>query len=72
MNEFKIDYKKLFFIALGVIALMLFISVDSCSVLAMPLVAGIAGGKHVINEPLTVTRSKEASPDLLVNEIDLI
>ena len=70
MNEFKIDYKKLFFIALGVIALMLFISVDSCSVLAMPLVAGIAGGKHVINEPLTVTRSKEASPDLLVNEID--
>lgn len=70
MNEFKIDYKKLFFIAIGVIALLLLISVDSCSVLAMPLVAGIAGGKHVINEPLTVTRSKEASPDLLVNEID--
>lgn len=43
MNELKIDYKKLFFIALGVIALMLFISVDSCSVLAMPLVAGVAG-----------------------------
>ena len=34
------------------------------------MVAGVAGGKHVINEPLTVALTNVESPDLLVNEID--
>lgn len=38
--------------------------------LAMSVVAGVAGGKHVINEPLTVALTNVESPDLLVNEID--
>ena len=38
--------------------------------LAMGVVAGVAGGKHVGGEPLTLELSREASPDLLRNEID--
>lgn len=38
--------------------------------LAMSVVAGVAGGKHVSGEPLTLEISREASPDLLRNEID--
>lgn len=38
--------------------------------LAMSVVAGVAGGKHIVNEPLTVALTNVESPDLLVNEID--
>lgn len=38
--------------------------------LAMGIVAGTAGGKHVAGEPLTVAITNAESPDLLVNEID--
>jgi len=34
------------------------------------VIGGIAGGKHVTGEPLTTDRSTEASPSLLLNEID--
>ena len=34
------------------------------------IVAGVAGGQHITGEPLTTDRSREASPDLLLNEID--
>ncbi len=34
------------------------------------IVAGVAGGQHVTDEPLTTDRTREASPDLLLNEID--
>lgn len=39
-------------------------------VTAMGVVAGVAGGKHVGGEPLTLGNSREASPDLLRSEID--
>ncbi len=38
--------------------------------LAMSVVAGVAGGKHVAGEPLTTAITNAESPDLLVNEID--
>ena len=34
------------------------------------VIAGVAGGKHVVDEPLTTDRTREAAPDLLLNEID--
>lgn len=34
------------------------------------IIAGVAGGKHVTGEPLTTDVTREASPDLLLNEID--
>ena len=34
------------------------------------LVAGVDGGKHVVDGPLTTDLSREGSPDLLLNEID--
>ena len=40
------------------------------AVMAMGVIAGAAGGKHVSGEPLTLELSREASPDLLRNEID--
>lgn len=39
-------------------------------VMAMGVVAGVAGGKHIEGEPLTLQLSRAASPDLLRNEID--
>lgn len=34
------------------------------------VIGGVAGGKHVVDEPLTTDLSRETSPDLLLNEID--
>lgn len=34
------------------------------------LIAGTAGGQHVVNGPLTTSLTKDGSPDLLRNEID--
>lgn len=38
--------------------------------LAMTVVAGTAGGKHIVDEPLTTAITNAESPDLLLNEID--
>ena len=53
----------------------LFLLLVSCqthgqSTLAFALVAGVAGGKHVVDGPLTTDVAREGSPDLLLNEID--
>ena len=34
------------------------------------IIAGVADGKHVTGEPITTDVTREASPDLLLNEID--
>ncbi len=34
------------------------------------VIAGTAGGNHVTDGPLTVSAVREASPELLLNEID--
>lgn len=58
-------------VGLAAIAALLWM-MDDCSgaLLAMPVIAGVAGGKHVVEEPLTLAVTKQASPDLIVNEID--
>ena len=58
-------------VGLAAIAALLWMG-DDCSgaLLAMPVIAGVAGGKHVVEEPLTLAVTKQASPDLIVNEID--
>lgn len=45
-------------------------SMESDYVMAMGVVAGVAGGSHIGSEPLTLANSRSASPDLLRNEID--
>lgn len=40
------------------------------SVLAAAIIPGVAGGNHVTGEPLTTDLAREASPSLLLNEID--
>ncbi|MCQ2289244.1 MAG: DUF5309 family protein [Muribaculaceae bacterium] len=40
------------------------------AVLAATIVPGVAGGKHVVDGPLTTELSREASPSLLLNEVD--
>ena len=40
------------------------------SVLAAGIVPGVAGGQHVTDEPLTTDLTREASPSLLLNDID--
>lgn len=56
--------------AAGCLTLMATASGESDAVLAMAMVAGVAGGKHVVGEPLTVAIANAETPDLLVNEID--
>lgn len=53
----------------------LYLLLDGCVnggeyAMAMGVVVGAAGGKHIGGEPLTLGNSKEASPELLRNEVD--
>ena len=61
-------------VLLLVVLFLLFISCtagDGGAQLAMAtLVTGVAGGKHVVDGPLTTDVTREAAPDLLLNEID--
>ncbi len=63
---------KLILIMLFTFALLLI----SCSesngqtTLAMALIAGVAGGKHVVDGPLSTDVAREGAPELLLNEID--
>lgn len=40
------------------------------SVIAATVIPGVAGGSHITGEPLTTDLAREASPSLLLNEID--
>ena len=55
-------------------AVLFFLFLSDCSgegvALAMAAVTGVAGGRHVVAEPLTTDLTRELSPDLLLNEID--
>lgn len=52
-------------------ALIAIFAASSCeAITAMAIVAGTAGGQHVVNEPLTLESTAEAAPGLLRNEID--
>ena len=69
----KSDLMKV--VAVAAFMWVMFMLLDGCCSggeygLAMGVVAGVAGGKHVGGEPLTLELSREASPDLLRNEID--
>lgn len=43
---------------------------NSDAVWAAAIVPGVAGGKHVVDGPLTTDLAREASPSLLLNEVD--
>lgn len=78
-NKFlqKIKWIQDNFKLIVVMLVVLFLLLISCAethgqaTLAMgTLVAGVAGGKHVVDGPLTTDLAREASPELLLNEID--
>ena len=65
------DAVKVFLFIVGLLALVWMIACDDgSSVLAMGVVAGVAGGKHLLGEPLSMHQMKELSPGLVLNEID--
>ena len=68
-NAMKTILKSVFGLA-ALAALAMTADNGGGTVLAMSVVAGVAGGKHVAGEPLTVALTNAESPDLLVNEID--
>lgn len=58
-------------VAMSTLVLWWLLSGDSdVSMATGTLIVGTAGGKHVINGPLTTKLSNEGSPELLRNEID--
>ena len=58
--------------ALAFIALvyMLLTNDEEGGIVAMALVGGVEGGKHVVNGPLTIDAVQESSNGMLLNEID--
>lgn len=56
-------------LAVAAIALIVVLTGDGDAMWAA-IVPGVAGGKHITGEPLTLDTSREASEQLLVNEID--
>lgn len=63
------NLKNLIFPAI-IAAVALIDGFNAESMMAMAIVAGVAGGKHVADEPLTTAITNAESPDFLVNEID--
>lgn len=56
--------------AMAVIGWMIHEAMESAVELATAIVAGVSGGKHVVDGPLTTTQTEVASPGLLRSEID--
>lgn len=57
-------------IAMALVAYLSAHAADGSSILAAAIIPGVAGGRHVVDGPLTTDLTREASPDLLLNEID--
>ncbi len=60
-----------------ILLVTLFLLLISCKkshgqspMVAMALIMGVAGGKHVVDGPLTTDLARAGSPELLLNEID--
>ena len=66
-NNFKLILIMLFTFALLLISCS---ESNGQTTLAMALIAGVAGGKHVVDGPLSTDVAREGSPELLLNEID--
>ena len=69
---FKVLRTKGFWTALAFLALvyMLMTRSDEGVLLAVSLVTGVEGGKHVVNGPLTIDAVQESGNGMLLNEID--
>lgn len=74
LEKIKWIKSNLKLIIIALIALfLLFVSCKEThgqATMAMGLIAGIAGGKHVVDGPLTTDVARKGSPGLLLNEID--
>lgn len=70
VNFFCSDSGRLALILLAVMIAYLLFGRQCDALTAMAVVAGVKGGSHVSNEPLTTRLSNEAAPELLRNEID--
>lgn len=65
-------HRKLLFLLLVIVAMLV---LGGCidqplATVAMTIVPGVAGGKHVVDGPLATDVAREASPELLLNEVD--
>lgn len=71
-NIQKNEWTKFIFaiVLLALVMIILHNCCDSETNLAMAIISGVAGGKHISAQPLTREITEIASPDLLVNEID--
>ena len=68
----KVSSNNGFWTALAFLALiyMLLTGENEGSLMAMALVTGVEGGKHVVNGPLTLDAVNESGNGMLLNEID--
>lgn len=55
---------------MALVTLLWLLAGDGDVTMATAIIAGVSGGKHVVDGPLTMSLTNEASPELLRNEID--
>ena len=66
------DHRQLLLLLLAIVIMLILggcYAADHHTMLAM-VIGGVAGGRHVIDEPITTHITREEAPDLLLNEID--
>lgn len=67
----KSNFKLILIMLFTFCLLMISCSIsDGQTTLAMALIAGVAGGKHVVDGPVSTDVARKGSPELLLNEID--
>ena len=71
-RNYRVILTVLTFIFVAILAFALEPQASAVMAMALPgiIVDGTEGGKHVVDEPLTTDLTREASPSLLLNEID--
>ena len=69
MRKHFFSFNTAFFVCFAILFGCMFFSGDNSPLLAI-VIAGVAGGRHIDDEPLTTDLTRDASPNLLLNEID--
>ncbi len=65
-------HRQLLMLLLAIVTMLILggCYMDGAGAMLAVVIAGVDGGKHVVDEPLTTDLSRETSPELLLNEID--
>lgn len=66
------QHRQLLMLLLAIVIMLILggCYMDESNTMLAIVIGGVAGGKHVVDEPLTTDVTRKAAPELLLNEID--